>query len=98
MQQFFRKTRIARTVLLDEEHAEKIYEEMFGDNTGDELRRQLPYILQRLKPDELQIIELRFLEARAFKEVAEILNITETHAKTKTYRTLDKMKKMFLLK
>jgi len=95
---FFRKARIARTVVLNDEHAEKIYEELFGDNTADELRRQLPYILQRLKPDELQLIELRFLETRAFKEVAEILNITETHAKTKTYRTLDKMKKLFLLK
>ena len=85
-------------MVLNDEHAEKIYEELFGDNTADELRRQLPYILQRLKPDELQLIELRFLETRAFKEVAEILNITETHAKTKTYRTLDKMKKLFLLK
>lgn len=95
---FFRKTKIARTVVLDDEHSEKIYEEMFGDSTADEMRRKLPHILQKLKPDELQLIELRFLEGRAFKQVAEILNVTETHAKTKTYRTLDKMKKLFLLK
>lgn len=93
---FFRRNQIDRTVMLDDEHAEKVYEEMFGDNTADELCRKLPDILQRLKRDELQLIELRFLEARAFKEVAEILNMTETHAKTKTYRTLEKMKKMFL--
>ena len=93
---FFRKTKFVRTVTLDDEHAEKVYEEMFGDNSADELRHKLPYILQRLAADELQLIELRFLEARTFKEVAEILNMTETHAKTKTYRTLDKMKKLFL--
>ena len=82
-------------MVLDDEHSEKIYEEMFGDNLVDELRRRLPGILQRLKPDELQLIELRYLEERPFKEVADILNMTETHAKTKTYRTLDKMKKLF---
>ena len=92
---FFRKNKNVRIVVLDDEHSEKIYEEMFGDNLVDELRRRLPGILQRLKPDELQLIELRYLEERPFKEVADILNMTETHAKTKTYRTLDKMKKLF---
>jgi RNA polymerase sigma-70 factor (ECF subfamily) len=93
---WFRKNKQTRTVLLDESHAERVYEEMFGESTADALRQQLPFILQKLKADELQLIELRFLEGRPFKEVAEILDITETHAKTKTYRTLDKMKKLFL--
>lgn len=93
---YFRRNNQTRTVLLDDAHAEQVYEEMFGENTAQALRHQLPFILQKLKPDELQLIELRFLEGRPFKEVAEILDMTETHAKTKTYRTLDKMKKLFL--
>jgi RNA polymerase sigma-70 factor (ECF subfamily) len=92
---FFRKNKAVRTVLLEDHHADRVYEEMFGENTADELRRSLPGILQKLRPGELQIIELRFLEGRAFKEVAQILNISETHAKVKTYRILDKMKKLF---
>ena len=95
---FFRKTKRARLVVLEEHHAETLYEEMFGNETMHELTAKLPMILSRLKQDELQFIELRFLEGRPFKEVASILNISETYAKVKTYRTLDKMKKLFLKK
>jgi RNA polymerase sigma-70 factor, ECF subfamily len=93
---FFRKTKRARLVVLEDDLAEKLYDEMFRDNVQEDLRVKLPHILERLKPDELQLIELRFLEARPFKEVADILNITETYAKVRTYRILDKMKKLFL--
>ena len=62
----------------------------------EELKLKLPHILERLKEEELEVIELRFLEGRPFKEVAEILGITETYAKVKTYRILEKMKKLFV--
>jgi RNA polymerase sigma-70 factor, ECF subfamily len=93
---FFRKTKRTRMVVLEEFHAETMYDEMFGDDLREELRNKLPAILGRLKQNELQIVELRFLEGRPFKEVADILNITETYAKVRTYRILDKMKKMFI--
>ena len=40
------------------------------------------------------MIELRFFEERPFKEIAEITEITESNAKMKTYRALEKLKKM----
>jgi len=93
---FFRKNKRERLVVLEDEHAENLYEEMFGENFQDEMQQKLPHVLERLKPFELQLIELRFLEARPFKEVAEILNISEVYAKVKTYRVLEKMKKIFI--
>lgn len=93
---FFRKNKHARTIVLTDEHAETVYEEMFRDHPAEALKEKLPAILQQLHPADLQLIELRFLEGRAFKEVGEILQISETHAKVKTYRVLDKMKKLFL--
>lgn len=93
---YFRKHNSIRTVVLEEHHADRLYEEMFGDNAAEELKRNLPHILQKLKPAELQLIELRFLEGRPFKEVADILSISETHAKVKTYRVLDRLKKLFV--
>ena len=42
------------------------------------------------------IIELRFFEKRAFKEIAQVLNITENNAKVKTYRVLEEMKKRMI--
>ena len=93
---FFRKTRRTRWVVLEETSVEAFYEELTAGNTNDELHKKLPAILQQLVPEHLQLIELRFFEGRSFKEVSEILGITESHAKVKTYRVLKKMKKLFL--
>lgn len=95
---FFRRTKRERLVVLEDSHADILYEEMFGHETMAELKTKLPFILERLSHDELQFIELRFMEARPYKEMAEILGITETYAKVKTYRVLEKMKKLFLRK
>ncbi|MBL7885021.1 MAG: sigma-70 family RNA polymerase sigma factor, partial [Bacteroidia bacterium] len=51
-------------------------------------------IISELPEDELQLIEMRFFEKRAFKEIGEILNITENNAKVKTYRIIEKLKKI----
>lgn len=91
----FRQTKRSRLVVLEDYHAENLYEEMFGEEFREELTQKLPMVLERLKQEELQLIELRFLESRSFREVAQILNITETYAKVRTYRILDKMKKIF---
>jgi RNA polymerase sigma-70 factor (ECF subfamily) len=92
---FFRKSKRNRIVVLDDSHAETLYEEMFGAERMEELKAKLPYILERLSEDELQVIQLRFMEERPFKEIAEILEISENYAKVKTYRVLDKMKTLF---
>ncbi len=95
---FFRKSKRARVVMLDESITENLFEELTADNQIDELTRKLPSILQELKTTDLQLIEFRFFEGRSFSEIGMLLEITETHAKVKTYRALDKMKKLFLLK
>lgn len=95
---YFRKNKRERTVILEDHHADNLYEEMFGESTLDDVKAKLPFVLERLKPEELQLIELRYLENRAFREVAEIIGITETYAKVRTYRILDKMKKIFIHK
>jgi RNA polymerase sigma-70 factor (ECF subfamily) len=39
---------------------------------------------------------MRFFEQRPFKEIAEVLNITESNAKVRTYRVLERLKKIIL--
>lgn len=95
---FFRKTKRNRVVVLEEESVENLFVELTADQTIEEWERQLPAILEKLEQDELYVIELRFFEARPFKEIADILNITENNAKVRTYRILEKMKKLFLQK
>lgn len=64
----------------------------FGEDKKEEDYEKLHAALGTLSNDEIELIELRFFEERAFKEVAEILEITENNAKVKTYRILDKLK------
>jgi RNA polymerase sigma-70 factor (ECF subfamily) len=50
-------------------------------------------VIKQLPEDDLQMVEMRFFEKRAFKEIAEILNITENNAKVRMYRILERLKK-----
>lgn len=50
-------------------------------------------LIRELNEDDLQLVELRFFEKRPFKEIAEILDITEVNAKVKMYRIVEKLKK-----
>jgi RNA polymerase sigma-70 factor (ECF subfamily) len=53
----------------------------------------LQRLLVKLEEQELQLVEMRYFEKRPFKEVAEILNITEVNAKVKMHRIIEKLKK-----
>jgi RNA polymerase sigma-70 factor (ECF subfamily) len=50
-------------------------------------------LIQELAHEDLQMVELRFFERRPFKEIAEILDITEVNAKVRMYRIIEKLKK-----
>ena len=93
---FFRKTKRAKVVYVEEPAFHALFEEMFPENPREELEKKLHVVLQKLKPQELQIIELRFFEEMPFKTIAEVLKITETYAKVRTYRAIEKMKQIFL--
>lgn len=51
-------------------------------------------VIKKLKPNELSLIELRFFEKRSFKEIADILYITENNAKVRCFRILNKLRTM----
>jgi RNA polymerase sigma-70 factor, ECF subfamily len=93
--QFYRKTKKQRSVNIDEHDIEDIIEET-NDKYSNEKREKLLQILATLSEDKLSLIEMRFFEKRAFKEIAEVLNITENNAKVRTYRVLEEMKKNML--
>jgi RNA polymerase sigma-70 factor (ECF subfamily) len=95
---FFRSNKRYRMVSLGDDILDSLHDELTVETRLADLRHKLPVILEKLTADELQIIELRFFEQRPFKEVADILGITETYAKVRVYRTLDKMRKNFLKK
>ena len=93
---YFRKNSRYRIVTIEDRSVENLYEELTGSTREEDLREQLPSILEKLNAEELQLIELRFFDQCPFKEVAEIIGITENYAKVKVYRVLQKMKNLFL--
>jgi len=95
---YFRKASRYRMVALEDSGVETLYEELTGDISLQDLHDQLPMLLEKLNDDELVLIELRYFEQKPFKEVSEILGLTENHAKVKMYRILEKLKKKFLSK
>lgn len=51
-------------------------------------------LILQLNSQDLQLVEMRFFERRPFKEIAEILDITEVNAKVRMYRVIEKLKKL----
>ena len=69
--------------------------DVFEDEENEINKKRLLKAISELKESDIQLIEMRFFEQRAFKEMGEILAITENNAKVKTFRALDKLKQLF---
>lgn len=89
---YFRQANKQRVIGLEESQIKDMADEMEVSDTDALLEKMLMH-LDELKPTDMELIEMRFFEGRSFKEIAEILDITENNAKVKTYRTLDRLKK-----
>lgn len=92
--QSFRDKKANRTINIDLVTIVQIVDEICDDQT-EENRQKLLKSLTLLKENELQLIEMRFFEKRSFREIGEILSLTENNAKVKTFRALAKLKKKF---
>ena len=91
----FRTNKRMRTVSIDDRGIELFCDEMDHGDLKENLEK-LKKVLQALPQAAMQLIELRFFEKRPFKEIGEILGITENNAKVRTYRLLDSLKKELL--
>jgi RNA polymerase sigma-70 factor (ECF subfamily) len=66
-----------------------------NEQSSEEHYQLLLQAIKDLPEDDLQLIEMRFFESKPFREIGEILAITENNAKVKLYRVLDRMKIVF---
>jgi RNA polymerase sigma-70 factor (ECF subfamily) len=92
--QSFKNNKANRSVNVESLHVYDMMDEM-EENPLEEYHDQLIELIGDLPEEELQIIEMRYFEKRPFREIGEILNITENNAKVKAYRILGKLKKKF---
>lgn len=92
--QSFRDDKANRTVNVETSSLADMIEEIEED-ISEESRAVLLKAIAELNEEEVQMIEMRFFEKRSFKEIGEILEITENNAKVKAHRIIQKMKKLF---
>ena len=69
-----------------------------GPEWDEEVIQRLLSYLKELPIDMLHVLQLRFFEDKDFKEIAFILDMTESGAKMRTYRALDMLRRNFNMK
>ena len=97
LNQLFRSNKAQRTINIESVQVNELIDQMEEDHLAI-YRDKLMDVIKDLPESDLQLIEMRYFEKRAFKEIAEILNITENNVKVKVYRVLERLKKMILKK
>lgn len=93
---YYRKKKTDRVFSIEELRVKELFEQG-NDGWDEELVEKLLVYLKELQTDMLEVLELRFFEDKDFKEIAFILDITESGAKMRTYRALDQLRKKFNL-
>ncbi len=95
LKHLFRDNARHRTINAETAGLHQMAEEM-EENIPDAWHMEMLALLPELPEDELTLIEMRYFEKRPFKEIGEIMDITENNAKVKLYRTLEKLKKQII--
>ncbi|MCW5911513.1 MAG: sigma-70 family RNA polymerase sigma factor [Cyclobacteriaceae bacterium] len=93
----YRKNKGKKVFSIEELKVRELIEQATED-WDEELVNRLIRYMNELPTDMIQVLELRFFEDKDFKEIAFILDMTESGAKMRTYRALDKLRANFNLK
>ena len=93
-----RKNKNQRSVNIDEIQLSEVMDELKEETNLEKYGQRLAVAIAELEEDDLQLVEMRFFEKRAFKEIGEIMDITENNAKVKLYRILERLKKVLTKK
>lgn len=92
--QAFRDRSSKRAINIETVHL-ATFMDVFEDEENEINKKRLLSSIAELKEADVQLIEMRFFEQRPYKEMGEILGITENNAKVKTFRALEKLKQLF---
>lgn len=93
----YRKNKSKKIFSIEELKVRELVEQGTDDWDEELITRLLQY-MNELPTEMVQVLELRFFEDKDFKEIAFILDMTESGAKMRTYRALDKLRTNFNLK
>lgn len=92
--QHYRDVKKNRVVSINDEQLNDFADELEYNDQKHMLKDKMITCLNVLNEVELQLIELRFFEQLPYREIAEIMGLTESNAKVKTYRITTKLSKI----
>jgi RNA polymerase sigma-70 factor (ECF subfamily) len=90
----YRKAKVRQAINIDDTQVADVLGEL-GEENSAVTDERLMKAIQELEPEEIQLLEMRFFDKRPFKEVCEVLNISETAAKARVYRLLERLKTIY---
>lgn len=91
---YYRKRKGKKIFSIEELKVKELMDQSDEGWDEDLIKRLMAY-MKDLPTDMLQVLELRFFEDKGFREIAYILDITESGAKMRAYRALDKLRQNF---
>lgn len=92
----YRKLKTEKVFSIEEMRIRELIDQVQGEWDEEMIARLMGY-LKELPTEMLEVLELRFYEDKDFREIAFILDITESGAKMRTYRALDRLRRSFNL-
>ncbi|TNE52806.1 MAG: sigma-70 family RNA polymerase sigma factor [Bacteroidetes bacterium] len=92
--QSFRERKSERYVNADSIQLAEVLEE-WDEEEMEVNKQKLLKCLRKLKDLDIQLLEMRYFEKRSYREIGEIMEITENNAKVKTFRALERLKQYF---
>jgi RNA polymerase sigma-70 factor (ECF subfamily) len=92
----YRKQKHDKVFSIEEIRVRELFDQA-NEGWDEDLIQKLLQYLKELPTEMLEVLELRFFEDKDFREIAFILDITESGAKMRTYRALDRLRKNFNL-
>lgn len=94
LNRFYRRSKVRQAINIDDTQVAEVLHEL-GEETTADTDSRLMKAVQQLDPEEIQLLEMRFFEKRPFKEVCDVLGISETAAKARVYRLLERLKTIY---
>ena len=76
---------------------EQEFENLIEQHAEKEEALYIDYIIKQMRSmseSDIEVLELRFFETKSFTEIAFILEINEATAKMRTYRAIEKLRKL----
>lgn len=92
MNLFFRSSKKVRCISLESASVHKLQEDVEVNFVFDNY--VLVKLFKHLRDEEVEMLEMRYLEGYSIKEVADILDISESNVKVKVFRTMEKIRKI----